>query len=713
MKRFLLLTVVVAAIFAILHFGLADALTLDALKARQAEFEALRAADPWRMLALFFLIYVAVTALSIPGAAILTLAAGALFGLLAGTILVSFASSIGATLAFLTARFIARGPVQARFGQRLQAIDDGIAKDGAFYLFTLRLVPVFPFFLVNLLMGLTGIRTRTFYWVSQVGMLAGTIVYVNAGTELGRIDALSDIVSPTLLLSFALLGIFPWIARWIVARVRAARVYAAYCKPRRFDRNLIVIGAGAAGLVTAYIAAAVKAKVTLIEAREMGGDCLNTGCVPSKALIRSAGLAAEMRQAHRFGIMPGGEPTVDFPALMARIRAAIATIAPHDSVERYTGLGVDVIEGRATIVDPWTVSIAQNDGTSRTLTTRAIVIAAGAAPAIPDIPGLDAVPYLTSETLWDAMSRRDRPPERLLVLGGGPIGCELSQAFARLGSQVTQVEMADSILAREDADVSALIAEALRSDGVTLLTGHRAKAIDHGRLTTDSASGETIIPFDDILIATGRAARLTGYGLEALGIETGKAVITNAWLETLYPNIYAAGDVAGPYQFTHAASHQAWYAAVNALFGRFRRFKVDYRVLPAATFTDPEVARVGINEREAREQGIAHEITRYPLSRLDRAVTDGATTGFVKILTPPGKDRILGATIVGAHAGDMLAEITLAMRHNLGLGKILGTIHSYPTRSEANKMAAGEWRRAHAPQWAMRWLERYHGWMRG
>jgi pyruvate/2-oxoglutarate dehydrogenase complex dihydrolipoamide dehydrogenase (E3) component len=423
-----------------------------------------------------------------------------------------------------------------------------------------------------------------------------------------------------------------------------------------------------------------------------------------------------MRHADRYGLKPA-EPQFDFQAVMQRVHDAVAAIEPNDSVERFTGLGVDVVEGHARIVDPWTVEIARNDGGSTRLTTRSIVIAAGAEPVVPDIPGMADTGYLTSETLWDEFANLDDLPRRIVVLGGGPIGCELAQAFARLGAEVIQVEREARILPREDADVAAIAAEALTASGVQLLTGHAAARVEQqggGKtLITSSSIDERSIPFDAIIVAVGRKARLSGYGLEELGIETGKTVVTDEYLATLYPNIYAAGDVAGPYQFTHTASHQAWFASVNALFGQFKRFKADYRVIPRATFTDPEIASVGLTEQEAAAKGIAHEVTLFHFAESDRAIADSATKGFVKFLTPPGKDRILGATIVGEHAGELIAEIVLAMKHGLGLNKILATIHAYPTLAEANKFAAGFWKKKHAPERLLQWVGRYHDWRRG
>ena len=716
MKKTLLLVLFALAVASFFYFDLGSQLTLANLKEQQAAFDGQYRAAPFLVIAIFFLIYVVTTAASLPGALILTLAAGALFGVLTGTIIVSFASSIGATIAFLSSRYLFRDAVKSHFDDRLKSIDKGVEKDGPFYLLTLRLVPVFPFFLINLLMGLTAIKTRTFYIVSQIGMLLGTVVYVNAGTQLANIEEVSDIGSPELLLSFAALGLTPWVGKWIVNGIKRRKVYARWTRPKKFDRNLVVIGAGAAGLVSSYIAATVKAKVTLVEASKMGGDCLNYGCVPSKALIKSAKVAEQMRNGDVYGLQKT-DPHYSFRAVMQRIRGIVATIEPHDSVERYTDLGVDVVKGYARIVDPWTVYIRRNDGETQRLTTRSIIVATGGAPFVPDLPGLEDVGYFTSDTLWEEFATLDEIPERMVVLGGGPIGCELSQSFARLGAEVVQIEREGRLLSREDEDVSALAKAAQESSGVSVRTDHDALRCDRvdgeKRLIVSANSKEQAIAFDALIIAVGRSARLSGFGLEELGIETDKTIVTDDLLATTYPNIFAAGDVAGPYQFTHVASHQAWYASVNALFGKFRTFKADYRVIPWTTFLDPEIARVGLNEQEAKEQDIAHEVTIYQMNELDRAIAESATRGFVKVLTPPGKDRILGVTIVGEHAGELLAEYVLAMKYKLGLNKILGTIHTYPTMAEANKYAAGEWKRAHAPKGLLRWVERYHEWMRG
>ncbi len=714
-KKLILLALLVAAIAAFVALDLGRFFSIDYVKGAQGEFQALYAARPLAMVAGFFVLYVAVTALSLPGAAILSLVAGAIFGLWVGTLIVSFAASIGATLAMLVSRYLLRDTVQSRFGARLADVDRGIEREGAFYLFTLRLVPLLPFFVINLVMGLTKMKAGIFYVVSQLGMLPATFVFVNAGTQLSQIESLQGILSPGVIGSFVLLGLFPLIAKKVLDAVKARRVYARWAdrKPARYDTNMVVIGAGAAGLVTSYIAAVVKAKVTLVENHKMGGDCLNYGCVPSKALIKTASLVRQMRHSREYGV-ERAEYSLDFAQVMDRITRVVAEIEPHDSVERYQGLGVDVAIGTAKIVDPWHVQITAEDGSVKTLATRSIVVATGARPFVPPLPGLDDVGYLTSDTLWGLREQ----PRRLVVLGGGPIGCELAQSFARLGTEVTQIEMGSRLMAREDEDVSAYVRKALEADGVAVLTGHKAlrceKDADGGKfIVVEVAGQEKRLPFDQLLCAVGRVARLQGFGLEELGVPVNRTVQVNEFLQTIYPNILAAGDVAGPFQFTHTAAHQAWYAAVNGLFGMFKTFKADYSVIPWCTFTDPEVARVGLSEQEAREKGVAFEVTRYGIDDLDRAIADSAAHGWVKVLTVPGKDRILGVTIVGAHAGDLLAEYVLAMKHGLGLNKILGTIHTYPTMAEANKYAAGEWKRAHQPAALLRWVEKFHAWRRG
>ncbi len=705
-----MLAVIVALVVAFFVLDLRQYISLEFFQSKRAQIEAYFHAYPVQTGLAFFAVYVAVTGLSLPGAAILTLVAGAIFGLLWGVAIVSFASSIGATLAFLASRYLLRDWVQAKFGDKLKPVNEGVAREGAFYLFALRLVPAFPFFVINLVMGLTPIKTRTFYWVSQVGMLAGTIVYVYAGMQLGQFK-----VSAGLIAAFVLLGVFPLAAKKILDAYKARRIYSGWPRPARYENNIVVIGAGSAGLVTAYIAAAVKAKVTLIEKHRMGGDCLNTGCVPSKALIATTKLLAQMRRSKELGIR-SASADFDFAQVMERVASVVKQVEPHDSVERYSKLGVDCLQATAKITSPWTVEATLPDGTRRTLTTRNIVIAAGGSPFVPPIPGLRESRPLTSDTVWELRVQ----PRRMVVLGGGPIGCELAQCFARLGTQVTQVEMLPRILVREDPEFSEMVARRFRAEGIDVLTGHKAKEVrvEGGAkiVIVEHEGREKRVECDEILCAVGRAANTQGYGLEELGIPTTqqKTVEVNEFLQARYPNIYACGDVAGPYQFTHTASHMAWYCAVNALFGRFRKFRVDYSVVPWATFTDPVVARVGLNEAEAREKKIDFEVHRYGLDDLDRAIADGEAHGLVKVIARPGgKGEILGATIAGEHADDLIAEFVLAMKHGVGLDRILGTIHAYPTLPEASKYVAGVWKRSHVTQGQMAFARAFNDWTRG
>ena len=661
---------------------------------------------------IYFLIYIAATGLSLPGAALLTIIGGMIFDLWAGILIVSFASTIGATLAFLVSRFILKDWVQHKFARYLTTINQGVEKDGAFYLFSLRLIPLFPFWVINLVMGLMPIRVRTFYWVSQIGMLAGTVVFVNAGASLGAVEEFSTagILTPQLVFSFVLLAIFPFIARQLLGLAKRRKGLRGFKRPKKFDANLLVVGAGSAGLVSAYIAATVKAKVMLIEKAQMGGDCLNTGCVPSKALIRAAKSVVEIERANQFGIN-AGSPKVDFAKVMGRVQEVIKEIEPHDSVERFTNLGVHCVAGEARFISPWQVEV---DG--RTLSAEKIILATGASPIIPKIPGIASADPLTSENLWQLQTL----PPRLLVMGGGAIGCEMAQALQRLGSQVTLVDAMPQLLPKEDADVAARVTQQLNDEGVQIMTNYRvtsfnSEAAVHSALLSSPASNHIRVEFDRVLVAVGRRANTTGFGLEelGLGINENGTVSVDQYLRTSCPTIFACGDVAGPYQLTHAAGHQAWFAGVNALFGQFKKFAADYRVMPEVIFTDPQLARVGLNEKQAAEQGIEIEVTTYDLSDLDRAIADGDAKGMVKVLTATGSDRILGATIFGPQAGELITEFVTAMKYNLGLNKILATIHSYPTLSEANKYVAGEWKRKHVPERLLRWVEKYYRWKLG
>ncbi len=705
--RISLVLVVGVVVFAYNWFGLAQYLSLESLKTHQAAIHTYYLAEPFRLMGVFALIYIVSTALSLPGATILTLAAGAIFGFGTGFVLVSFASTVGATLAFLASRFLLRDFIQNKFKSSLTRINEGIKKDGAFYLFTLRLVPIFPFFLINLVMGLTSIGTLTFFFISQIGMLAGTAVYINAGTQLAQIESIKGILSINIILSFVLIGVFPLFSKWVIAAIKSKKHLKKFKKPSRFDYNMVVIGAGSAGLVSAYIAAAVKAKVALIEKHKMGGDCLNTGCVPSKALIRTAKIFKYIKRSSEFGI-ENTSAKINFAKVMERVQKIIKEVEPHDSVERYSKLGVECIQGEAKIRTPYEVEV-----NGKILTTKNIVIATGASPLVPTIPGLSEIKYLTSDNLWNLREL----PQRLVILGAGPIGCELAQSFVRFGSKVTLVEMAPRIMSREDDDVSTMITETFQKEGVSVLTSHKALRVEASDkiLVCEFQGREVRIPFDEILIALGRKANVNGFGLENLNIEISDrgTVVADEFLRTTnYPNIYTCGDVTGPYQFTHTASHQAWYVAVNALFSPLKKYKVDYNVIPWCTFTDPEVAHVGLNEQEAKEKGIPYQVSRYGIDDLDRAIAEGEAHGFVKVITPPGSDKILGVTIVCAHAGDIISEYVAAMKHGFGLNKILSAIHIYPTFAEANKYAAGVWKKANAPKKALEFLAKYHSWRR-
>ncbi len=672
-------------------------------------FQSIYNEQPLATALTYFFLYILVAGLSLPGAALLTMIGGIIFDFWIALLLVSFASAIGATIAFLLSRYLLRDWVQAKFSRYLNVINRGIADDGAYYLFSLRLIPLFPFWIINLVMGLVPIKTTTFYWVSQIGMLAGTAVFVNAGSSIGAVETFSveGVFTPSLVFSFVLLGLFPFAARQFLAGMQQHRGLRRYQRPKRFDANLVVIGAGSAGLVSAYIAATVNAKVVLIEKTAMGGDCLNTGCVPSKALIRAAKSVKEVERASEFGINVA-KPSVDFTRVMDRVRDVIKTIEPHDSVERFTQLGVDCVQGNARLKSPWQVDI---DG--REIVAEKIILATGASPIVPTIPGIEMVNPLTSENLWSLQAL----PERLLIVGGGAIGCELGQAFQRLGSKVTLVESLPRILPKEDADIAQRVGEQLLGEGMRLLTGYTVSAFDtddnqHSAQLTSGGSEQLTLGFDRVLFAVGRTANTAGFGLEELGVllNDDGTVKVDKYLQTSCPTIFACGDVAGPYQLTHAAGHQAWTASVNALVGQFKKFPADYRVMPQVIFTDPPLARVGINELDAKGQGIEIEVTEYDLSDLDRAITDGDAKGIVKVITAPGTDRILGATILGAQAGELITEFVTAMKHGLGLNKLLGTIHSYPTLSEANKYVAGEWKRKHVPELLLRWAAKYYRW---
>ncbi len=706
-RRLLLWMLLALALAAWFVFDLGSFTSLEYAQSQLAALQAYTEENFFRAALFYFLVYVACAAFSIPSSLILSLLGGALFGLVWGTVIVSFATSIGATLAFLIARFLLHDWVQNRYGDKLEPINRGIRKDGAFYLFSIRMVPIFPFFLVNLLMALTPIGVGAYYVASQTGMLLITAVLVNAGAELADIDSLSGLISAPVIVSIMLVGLMPLVTRFIVAAMQRRKIARRFGRPREFEVNTVVIGAGSAGLVASLIIAGARARVALVEQHRMGGDCLHTGCVPSKSLIRSGRIKHLFDRAADYGLK-NASAEVDFPAMMERIRKIIARIEPHDSPERFTSLGVECVSGKARIESPYLVRVGD-----REITTRSIILATGTRPLVPPIPGLDRIDYLTSDSIWNL----EEMPQRLLVIGGGPTGCELSQAFGNLGARVTQMEMAPRILMREDPEISGLLTERFRNQGIKVLAGHKVVEFardENGDYVEAEFEGKSArVYFDRVLLALGRKPNVEGFGLEELEVPltAGGAVEVDQYLRTAYPNIYACGDVAGPYQFTHMASHQAWFAAMNALAGPFRR--VNYKAVPLATFTDPEIARVGLSEGEASDRGIDFEVTRYDLDLHDRALTDGENRGFVKVLTPPGKDRILGATIVGHHAAETIGEFTLAMTHGMGLGKIAAAPHIYPTMLEANKVAANAWRKKHMPEQVFPWLERYFRWQRG
>lgn len=692
-------------VVALLIIGLGVAYSFDlhayfSFEAVRGQLEAIRAEaqrSPVYVGLLLFGLYTTVTALSIPGAVPLTLLTGAVFGLGWGTLIVSFASTVGATLAFLVARYLLRGYLEQRFASSFKKINAAMEREGARYLFSLRLVPLFPFFLINLLMGLTRISTLKFYWISQLGMLPGTLVYVNAGSSLAELESPAGILSLEMFLAFALIALLPWVSKWLLGWMDKRRVYLGFKPPQQFDTNLAVIGAGAGGLVSAYIAAAVKARVTLIEGAQMGGDCLNRGCVPSKALIRAGSIAQTIKSADKFGIK--GRAEIDFPAVMRQVRQVITQVEPHDSVERYTALGVDCVQGWARFVDPWTLEVEQ-DGERTRLTAQNIIVATGAKPRRIDVEGLADGLTLTSDTLWDYLSSLDAAPEHLAIMGSGPVAIELAQALHRLGVRITLVVRSDRILKREPAEAATMVQAQLQQEGIEILLNAKVNAArsgDKAELNVEHAEGEVVIVADRLLFAIGREASISGLGLESLGVDTSE-IHLNDYLQTHFPHIYAVGDLAGPHQFTHAAAHQAWYASVNALFGRFKRFKVDYSLIPRVTFSDPQIAAVGLTLEQAKLAGIDYEVTRFDLSELDRAIAEGEARGYIEVLTASGSDKILGVWITAPEAGDLLGIFCVAMRHKLGLNKLLSVVHAYPTMNEASKYVAGSWKRAHQPQ---------------
>lgn len=473
--------------------------------------------------------------------------------------------------------------------------------------------------------------------------------------------------------------------------------------------NLVVVGAGTAGLVSAAGAAGMGAKVALVERHLMGGDCLNVGCVPSKTLIRAGHAVADARAASSFGIEVAGDPVVDFPAVMERVRRVRAGISSHDSARRFRDeYGVDVFlgSGRFTGVDSIEVGGA-------TLGFERAVIATGARAAVPPVPGLAEVGFLTNETVFNLTEL----PARLAVLGGGPIGCELAQAFARLGSRVTIIEMGEHFLRREDADAAEILHTALQRDGVDVRLATTLERVETGRtaklLHVATGGAKSTLETDAILVGVGRTPNVDGLGLDVAGVRFGpRGIEVDHHLRTTNPRIYAAGDVCSPYKFTHAADFMARAVVQNAFFAFAGRKKVSALTIPWCTYTDPEIAHVGLYQHEAEKRGLEIDTFTVPMSSVDRAITDGDTEGFVKIHVTKGSDEILGATVVARHAGEMISEITTAMAGKIGLGKLAAVIHPYPTQSEAIRKAGDLYNRTRLTNFRARLLRRYFAWRR-
>jgi len=479
--------------------------------------------------------------------------------------------------------------------------------------------------------------------------------------------------------------------------------------------NIVVIGAGTAGLITAVVAASLGAKVALIEQHLMGGDCLNVGCVPSKGVIRAARAWADLRRATDFGLHVPPGVTYDFGAVMARMRKLRARISANDSAQRYAKLGVDVYLGSGRFTGPTTVQVEGPSG-HRTLTFVKAAVCTGARASAPPIPGLQETGYLTNETVFSLTEL----PRRLGVIGAGPIGCELAQSFARFGSQVSLIEAMHGIMPNEDRDAAEIVEQQMIRDGVTLLCcgkDLRVQKSDGGkRLIVDSHGRHYDVTVDDILVGTGRTPNVDGIGLEAAGVEYDKHGITvNARLQTTNPSIYAAGDVCSRYKFTHAADAMAQIVIQNALFPHpfgLGYASVDSLVMPWCTFTEPEVAHVGMYEKEAQEKGLDVETYTYKLDEVDRAILDGEDEGFARVHIQKGTEKILGATIVAAHAGEMISEFSVAMKTGAGAKAIAGTIHPYPTQAEVNKKVINLWRKAHFTQRTKDFLIKLFAWMR-
>ncbi len=708
-SRLLLLGILAAAVAAFFTLDLGQYLTLESIKANSGALHAKVQAYPWWSRSLFFIVYALLTALSFPGTVVLTLLAGALFGLLEGTLLVSLASNFGAVAAMLISRFLLRDWIQRRFGKQIAGINRGLARDGAFYLVSLRLIPIVPFVLLNPALGLTRVGLWTFWWTTQLGMLPGHAIYVNAGRQLVRIDSLSGILSPGMITTLVLLAVFPLVATRLLTSYKARLAYRGWRRPKHFERNLVVVGGGTGGLATARIAASLCARVSLLERERLGGVAMHEGGVPARALRRQAnrlhGLRSDPRVASSLDVAGGFSQAMDD---MQRLTRAAMKSA---SSEHYARLGVEVIMAEGRLSSPWTVEAG-----GRSLSSRAIVIATGSRPCVPPIAGLEAIEPLTCDNLWDLRE----PPGRLLVLGGGAGACEFAQSFQRLGCQVTLVSERETLLEQEDPEAAGVVLAALRADGVELQLGLAPLRVEVDGdecllVCRRGEEGEQALPFDRLLLALGQHADIRGLGLDELGLRCGEdgSLEVDEYLTTRFPNIYAVGSVAGPYGAPHVAEHQAWYAAVNALFGDFKRFAVSERVIPRAVFTTPEVASVGLSEPEARAQGTEFDVTRVPLGALSGAIAEEAGEGFIKVLTERGKDRILGVSIVGEQASETLAGFVVAMKHKIGMNRLADTVHLGATLGDASRLLAETWQRQHRPLRLLRWAERLNRWRLG
>lgn len=705
---------VIAWLFAYFTFDLGQYFTLAYFRSQHAAIHAQYAEQPWYAALVFIVIYIPVAATSLPGGALMTLAAGAFFGALWGTVVISIASTIAATITFLGSRFWFRDLIQNKFSDSLRLINSGIERDGALYLFLIRLTPLFPFFVVNVVMGLTPIPTLTFIWVSQIGMIPVTAILVNAGTEVAALDDLSGLLSPGLVASLIFCGVLPLLGRKLAAYLRSRRLLRRYAKPKQFDCNLICLGGSKAAIVAANAAASMKAKVMLIAPPTKPDGALVSGDALSKELVRCAQFLFETHRAHQRGIR-SVRTSCDLADLVAEVQRRIADQQRY-AAEWCSKHGITCISGEPMIVSPYAVKVRD-----RTLTTRSIVIATGSRMSIPIIAGIEKTNYYTADTLLALRV----PPRRLLVVGGGSSGCELAQLFARLGSQVTLIETQQRLLASEDADVSELLLCQFQREGIDVRLGCLAQEFtvteDRKALLYSRTGGAQRTPerveFDELIVACGRIADTHDIGLEALGISVGDdgTVDVDEHLQTVYPNIYACGDVAAPFRFSHGAMSEASYAAFNALF-RLKRYKVNYSLMPWSALTDPEIARIGINEQEAATRAITHETAQYSYDESpDRLTATHEGEGLIKALTVPGKDKILGVTIVGPNASQLIAEFALAMAHGIGLSKMRATRHPYTGMGGVQRQATvpGWAMSGQEPIWLSRTLERFHTWQRG